>query len=1059
MAVKREWVRRSEPLSYAQQRIWFLHRLAPASPAHVISMAYRLRGPLDVAALAWALEQIVARHEVLRTSFHEERGVPVQIVNAAFDLHLETTDLRKVAADLRETVALRLIERERVGPFDLATGQPLRGHLLLMGDDDHLLFLAVHHIVADGWSRNLLEQELSRLYRARLTGTLPDLAPVPLQYVEAARSHREHVEGAAFAELTTYWKEQLAGLSTFELPVDHTRLSTTADCGAHYFEQTDRSTQALRSLAWKQRASPFIVLLAAFFGLLHRWTAEDDIAIGTLLSGRYQPGTERLVGCFINAAVLRSKITGDPTFRELLRDVRDTVVAARRHEQLPFEKVVSIMKPVRTADRNPLFQITFAVQPTVRDAQGMDLEGLTVHSVPNSSPTTEFDLSVRTWGLSDRLGGDFVHRRDRVDAATNGRLADGYSQVLAAVSRDPRIRLSDLPVLAGSERRNLFRLSNGIGRRQPSSRFVHELLEAQASRAPDAVAATCGAESLTYGELDRRADRIAGRLRRLSLEPESVVAIYMTRSPELIIATLGVLKARCVYLPLDTQHPAPLRDHMVADSGAVVILTRSELLDDVKHVGPRVICADVDPDPSAGTGFPASCADDAGELAYIVYTSGSTGKPKGVMVEHRTLNKFVDWYRLEFELSDADRSTWVSAPAFDASVAELWPYLIAGACIHIVERSALRSPREVLRILVERGITVSFLPTPLAEAVTRLIVHGRPSPLHLRLMLTGGDTLHLEDGDAKRLAFPLINNYGPAEATVVSTSARVTPRVIRAGLPAIGRPIANWRAYVLDRHLQPLPLGVAGELYIAGEGLARGYFNRPELTAERFVPDQLSGSSGQRMYKTDDVVCWSDDGQLHFLGRRDRQVQIRGHRVELAEVEARLLEHPGVQDVAVEARGAGESERRLTAYIVPEGDMPTASELYRFLSASLPAYALPARFVAITAIPQTGNGKVDRRALPEPPSTRPVLDVPFAPPRTLQEIALTEIWAAVLGRAQVGIDDDFFQLGGHSLLAGEIMVQIHDVLGVELPLSALFDHPTIADLSRSIVAAEANRQG
>jgi amino acid adenylation domain-containing protein len=1094
------------PLSSAQQRLWLLDQLEPGSPAYVMPGALRCCGALDILALQHSLEQIVQRHEVLRTTFAPADGRPVALIAPFGRLPLPVLDLGGLPAHLREGAALRLAAREALRPFDLVRGALLRAVLLRLTADDHVVLLSMHHIIADGWSLGVLTHELSALYSDRVAGRPGTLPALPIQYADYAVWEHETLLGAGGAGPSPlqaqldYWRTQLADLPTLELPLDRPR-PPIADLRGARSDLALPAALAAELTALGQRAGVtlFMTLLAVFQIVLARYSGQDDIVVGTPVARRTRAEVEPLIGCFVNTLVLRGDLRGDPRFDELLGRVRAVCLDAYAHQELPFERLVETLTHERDLSRSPLFQVMFAIDDAPE--QALVLPGLTLRRLELASSATKFDLTLTLVERAGTLCGSFEYRADLFDAATIRHMAAQFLMLLAAVVAQPAWRLSDLPPLT-TEERALLAAWNMTASALPRDGCVHQLVATCAERTPDAIAIATlgGAQQLTYRELDVRANRLAAYLRGLGVGPEVFVGVCLDRSPELVVALLAVLKAGAAFLALDPAYPAERLAFMLGDAGARVLLTttedagrRTQDAGRIRPVGARLascvgqvvdLIADW-PLIAQPTGLPdSSAAPDS--LAYVIYTSGSTGRPKGVGVPHRGLLNLVLWHQRAYDIGPADRATHLAGLGFDASVWELWPYLAAGACVVLADEQTRVVPELLRDWLAGERLTISFLPTPLAEAALAL---GWPAGLALRAMLTGGD--HLRRWPPPSLPFALVNHYGPTEYTVVASGAAVPTLAATGGLPAIGRPIANTQLYLLDRALRPVPLGAWGEICIGGAGLARGYLGRPDLTAEQFVPNPFATpdderrrtndesaarpvverpASGERLYRTGDLARYRPDGQIQFLGRRDQQVQLRGFRVEPGEVAAALGRHPGVRACAVVARTDGPGGLRLVAYVVPAGDdrRPTNDEradpsfvlrpasvaqaLRAFLAARLPASMLPSAFVLLDALPLTPNGKLDRAALPAP-TYGPAAGEEWAAPQTPEQEIIAGIWAELLGVAQVGRDANFFALGGHSLLATQVIVRLRTALGVELPLRALFEAPTLAALAERVVTA------
>jgi len=919
--------RKTVPLSFAQQRLWFLEQLVPGNPFYNVPTAVRLSGPLNITALEQTFNEIVRRHEALRTSFKMVEAQLVQALAPHLNVPLPVVDLEQLPTAAREQEARRLTAQEAQRPFDLATGPLLRVQLLNLGTSEHVLLLTMHHIVSDGWSIGVLLRELGVLYTAFATGQPSPLAELPLQYADFAQWQRQWLQGEVLSTQLAYWRQQLDNLPVLELPTDRPRPAVQSYQGAtQYLSLSLELTQALESVSQTAGVTLFITLLAAFQTLLYRYSGQTDIAVGSPIANRNRSEIEGLIGFFVNSLVLRTDLSGNPMFRELLTRVREVALGAYAHQDLPFEKLVEELQPERDLNRNPLFQVVFALQNAPVEA--LELPGLTVSPLDVDPGTTRFDLefhlSTRSGSLgslgsepSNKLEVLAVYNTDLFDSATITRMLAHFEILLESIVANSEQRLADLPLLSEGDRHLMLVQWNNTQAEYPKHLCIHQLFEAQVEQTPEAVAVRFVDQQFTYQELNNRSNQLAHYLKTLGVGPDVLVGICMERSWDLVVGLLGILKAGGAYVPLDPTYPQERLNWMLADSQVALLLTQQRLA----HLRLQVpqICLDKDLDITQQNQDNPVSGVSAEHLVYIIYTSGSTGKPKGVPVEHGNLLNLVSWHQKAFEVSPTTRATQIAGAAFDACGWELWPYLTAGASIHFPDEETRISPTQLRDWLLAQGITISFLPTPLAERVLAL---DWSKDIALRTLLTGGDKL--QQSPPGSLPFAVVNNYGPTENTVVTTSGLVT-----AGVPTIGRPIGNIQVYLLDAQLQPVPIGARGELYVSGDGLARGYLNRPELTAERFMPHPFSLKPGARLYKTGDLVRYRADGNLEFLGRIDEQVKIRGFRLELGEIEALLAQHPAVRETVViahdEPLGDGKSEprkpplripdRRLVAYI------------------------------------------------------------------------------------------------------------------------------------------------
>jgi amino acid adenylation domain-containing protein len=1013
------------PASFAQQRLWFLERAGLAGGAYDMPVALRLTGRLDRAALERALGEIVRRHEALRTRFREVDGEVFQEVLPPFPVTLTSE------ADPR--------------PFDLAAEPPVRFGLGRLGEAEHVLAVTFHHIACDGWSIDLFLRELAALYRAYARGLPSPLPDLPVQYADFAVWQRAWLAGEALDGMIAYWRGRLADLAPLELPTDRPRPRTATSRGAgHAFEISPEVTEALQAWGRRQGATLFMTLLAAFQVLLSRSSGQRRVAVGSPIANRNRSETEALIGMFVNTLVLAGEVEPEEPASGLLGRVREVVLGAYAHQDLPFEKLVEELRPARDLSRNPLFQAVLALQQREAIAPRLDLPGLEARPVPSGEPRVRVDLELHLWPEGRGLRGVCVVNRGLFDTASAVRLTERFGRLLAGIGANPALAVARLPLLGEAERHQVLAEWSDTAAPLPGG-TVHERFAAQAAASPDAPALAGRGSILTYGELDRAANRLARRLRRFGprrITPESTVAVCLESSPEMVLACLAVLKAGGAFVPLDPAQPAERLAGMLEDSRAVLLVARADGARRLAGTGvPALVLGGEEgvEDPAAGEDSsppdPAAGSVEGGRrLAYVIFTSGSTGRPRGVAVEHAALLNLAAWHHRAFGLTSRDRVSQVAGVGFDAAVWEVWPALLAGASVHLADEAARRSPEELRDWLLAARITVAFTPTPLAEHLPRL-----PWPVDgaLRLLLTGGDTLHAYPGN---LPFRLINNYGPTENAVVATSGPV-PAAGERPLPSIGRPIANVRVRLLDASLEPVPAGVPGEVCLAGASLARGYLHRPAETAERFIPDPWASEPGARLYRTGDRARFLPDGEIDFLGRLDRQLKLRGFRIEPAEIEARLAEHPGVREAAVLLEAVAGRERLVAFVAAPEA--LDSSGLRRHLAEHLPEAMIPAAFAVLPALPRTPNGKLDRAALPAI-----VPHAVSAPPSGPVEERVAAAFADLLGLDRVGADDGFFELGGHSLLAVRLAGRLRAEFGVEVPLAQLFATPTVAGLAR-----------
>ncbi|MEU6430648.1 amino acid adenylation domain-containing protein [Microbispora sp. NPDC046973] len=1046
------------PLSHAQERLWFLEQYAPGTTAYTVAFAVRLDGgEIDDAALERALVEVARRHESLRTRFvTTDDGTPELVLDDEPVVELRLSD---DPATVRETVQEQLDR-----PFDLATGPLLRLLLVRLGAREHVLLLTMHHAVTDGWSCDIVMEELLALHEAYRTGTDAGLAAPPVQYGDYALWER----GRTHEDDIRYWRERLAGLPPLELPTDLPRPPEQGSAGAAHGVVLDRElVDALTALGGANGATLYMTLLAAFQVLLARYSGQDDFAVGSPVSGRDLPELERVVGLFINSLPMRADLSGDPTFTELLGRVRETALDAYAHQELPFDRLVGELGVERDVSRSPVFQVMFALQ-NYRSAP-LRTQGLTMSAYPFEVTASRFDLALYLMDQGDGLRGNITYRTELFRPATIARLAECFENLLRSIAADPHARVSDLELLPAAERDRVLGFAGAASGAvaPPQDAFggastLHEVIAAQAARTPSATAVACGGDALTYAELDAAADRLARRLRGLGVRRDDRVAICLEQSTGLAVAVLGVLKAGAAYLPLDPEHPSGRLEYVLADAAASIVVTSPDLRDRLPGDITAVHLDDLTGDHTGDAPeLPAEEEQAApGDLAYVIYTSGTTGRPKGVAVQHHEVMVYLAGVRERLGVEPGSSFALLQSLAFDFGVTVFYLCLMTGGTLHLVP-SRTAGP-ELAEIFRRTGvdylkITPSHLAALLADA-------GPDDLLPRKLLLLGGEAA--PRGWAAELAATgrcrVVNHYGPTEATVGVTTYDVArmpapdgPAEASVSLP-IGAPLPGARAYVLDERLRPVPAGVPGEVYLGGDRLARGYLNRPGLTADRFLPDPY-GPPGARMYRTGDLGRWSDTGDLEFLGRRDLQVKIRGYRVELGEVESVLADHPDVAQAVVEPRG-----EQLVAYLVAapaagnagnaeDGARPDTAAVRAWLADRLPAYMVPSRYAWLDELPLKSHGKVDRSRLPEPEADVPAAEYVAPAPGAEEDVA--RVWAEVLDVERVGALDDFFALGGHSLLAMRVIARLRKAHpDRQITVLDVFKHRTVRELARLLTA-------
>jgi amino acid adenylation domain-containing protein len=1039
------------PTSFAQQRLWFLDQLEPQNAAYNIPIGIHLNIELNVEALEQSLNTLIERHEVLRTTFVGTDELPLQMIASSLKVPLSMVDLSALSEVQREAEAIRLANEEAQRPFNLVQGPLLRTTLLKLASEEYMLLLTIHHIIFDGWSLGVLYEELATLYQAFSTGQLSPLPDLPIQYVDFALWQQERLQGEELAGQLAYWKQHLAGApALLELPTDRPRTASPSSQGSTYLVTlSSELNKALKTLSRQEGVTLYMTLVAAFQTLLYRYTGQDDMLIGTFTAGRTQAETEALIGFFVNTLVLRTDLSGNPSFRDLLGRVREVIFDAYAHQEVPFDYLVRELHPTRSPGQNPLFQAMLTLAPPLSTLP----PGWAPARMVGETGAAKFDLSLE---LADRPEGLiclFEYSTDLFDEVTIARMAGHWQTLLEGILADPSQRLSELPLLTEAERQQLLVEWNDTLTDYPKELSLHQLFEAQVERTPDAVAVVYENEHLTYRELNSKANQLAHYLHRLGVESEMLIGICMERSLDMVVGLLGILKAGGAYVPLDPTYPPERLAFMVEDARVQVLLTQQRLIERLPRHEARVVCQDTGREAIAQESEENVVSGIKGEnLAYMLYTSGSTGKPKGVLSTHRaSINRFY-WMWETYPFEPGEVCCQKTSLSFVDSIWEIFGPLLQGIRTVIIPDTVLKDPQRMLQTLATHAITRIVLVPSLLRVLLDTEADLQNQLSHLKYCISSGEALPLELAQRFLNSMPhsaLINLYGSSEVAGDVTCYDTRSNTSRTYIP-IGRPIANTQIYLLDCHMQLVPIGIAGELYVGGDGLARGYFNRPELTAERFIRHPFSDVPGTRLYKTGDWARYRADGTIELIGRLDHQVKIRGFRIELGEIEAVLAQHPAVQQAVVVAREDAPGDKRLVAYIVPQPQhMPAVSDLRSYLKTKLPDYMLPSTSVLLAALPLTPNGKVDRRALPAPEYSRSELES-FVAPRTPLEQVVAASWSQVLGIKQLGIHDDFFASGGHSLLVMQVISRLRVMAQVEVPLRSFFEAPTIAQLAETI---------
>ncbi|MEM8932963.1 MAG: amino acid adenylation domain-containing protein, partial [Acidobacteriota bacterium] len=1051
-------------LSFAQQRLWFLQQFDTSSAEYNIPMGYRLLGPVDPHRLRQALVLLLERHESLRTTFITVDGEPRQVIHDTVDIRLPVVDLRPRDEDRREHDARFEMSVDAKTPFDLEKGPLLRGVLFQLDDREFLLYLNIHHVTFDGWSNGVLIRELMALYGAleRDEDPATALPEMAIQYLDFAAWQRQHLAGDRMKRQIDYWKQRIEGTPPLELAPDRPRPAVRTYHGTTYpIDFGPEVSAQLEQLARDEDCTLFVTLMTAYRALLHRYTHQDDFAIGTLVANRTRSELEGLIGFFANTLAMRTPLTHETTFRELMRAEKETAFAAYDHQDVPFEKVVEELKPERDLARTPYFQVMMLLQnaPSQRQetAEEADPDAVRLGTFGVDSATSKFELTLYlTQG--EQVSGFFEYNTDLFDRDTIARMAGHLRILVEGAVADPDRPLHAYPLMDDSERRMIVDAWNRTAVEFPREALVHEEFEARVDATPDKVALIAGEVRLTYRELDQRANRLAHHLLALGTEPEQFVGVCTDRSEHMVIALLAVMKAGCAYLPMDPDYPNDRLGYMLEDTAAPVILTLKSLVGKLPESTARVVVLDGDGEDALAIvqrddARPA-LRNSAMNLAYVIHTSGSTGKPKGVPIPHRAVVNFLRTMAETPGLTADDTLLAVTTISFDIAGLELYLPLTVGSTLVLADRDTASAGEQLMKLLDTCGANVMQ-----ATPATWQLLYGAGWKGDPDLkVLCGGEALPPELAERLlRTCRTAWNVYGPTEATIWSTVHTVEADDGKAGAVPIGKPIANTQIYLVDRHFQPVPVGVPGELLIGGDGLARGYLNRPELAGDRFVPlpFPVDATAGERVYRTGDLVRWLPDGKLSFIGRIDHQVKVRGYRIELGEIEAVLDSHPAIERAVVIVREDQPGTVRLVGYMVahPKDSaehqpLPKPGDLKEFLKTKLPEYMVPAIFVPLDPMPLTPNGKVNRRALPKPDPTL-FRTTEYVPPETDDEKAMAAIWAEVLGVKDVGLDDDFFDLGGDSLLVIRVVAKAKKA-DLVITTKQVFQNKTLRELVKVI---------
>ncbi|MBI1295984.1 amino acid adenylation domain-containing protein [bacterium] len=1042
------------PLSFAQERIWFLEALHAGNAVYNEQSAFRLSGLLDVDALRHSMEWIVERHQVLRTVFTQINGRPMQVVLPKIDIALSVVDLRWLAADKQEAAVNRITTEEAQQPFNLETGPLYRTTLIHLAEDEYILVQTRHHIATDGWSTSIYWRELNEGYNAARAGRIAQPSALPVHYADYAMWQRQWLAESTGQQQLAYWRNRLARVTPLELPVDRPRSHTAARHGGTVaFELSAELAGALRAVCRQEKVTPFMFLLAAFQLLLNRYSGQKDIAVGAPVANRNRAEIEGLIGFFANTLVLRSDLSGNPTFQALLQQVRQNCLEAYAHQDLPFEKLVEDLQPARHLERNPLFDVLFVHQKASGDAPSLD--GVSVQRHPHTASAAKFDLSLSVTEVGDQIQARLHYSKALFEAARIERMATHFQRLLQGAVHDLDCPIQQLPIVSQAEINQILFEWNSPTVDSPQSIPLHRLFEVQAERRPKRVAVVHGNEQWTYQTLNKKAEQIAQRLRRAKIGHGDVVGICCGRSPELIAGVLGIIKVGAAYLPLDPTFPAARLHFMLGDASAVALLTTRTALPQLALPQlalpplPVFYLEDQTDETHSTRLLPSPSPVTPESLAYIAYTSGSTGVPKGVMIPQRAVTRLVlDTNYIA--ITEADSVGQAANFSFDAATFEIWGALLNGACLVILDQQSILSPLQLAEQIRRQGITTLFLTTALFNRVAQTHPQAFTS---LRRLLFGGETADpqavasvLHHGAPARL----IHVYGPTESTTFASWHEVKAVAEGTDTVPIGRALKRTQLYVLDNHGQLLPPGIPGELYIGGDGLAQGYLNQPTQTESRFVAVDLPFIGKTRLYRTGDRVYYQEDGEIEFLGRFDNQVKIRGYRIEPGEIENVLARHEAISKAVVLVHEETPGEKQLVAYCESHNQSVSAEGLRLFLQAQLPAYMIPAEFVFVDTMPLTPNGKIDLRQLRERNTTDLKTQENSAEVRDLLDAQIKTLWQSLLKTPSIGLDDDFFALGGHSLLAATLFAEIERLTGKRLPLSILFETPTLRHLCDAI---------
>ncbi|MEH2337088.1 amino acid adenylation domain-containing protein [Nostoc sp.] len=1043
------------PLSFAQEQLWLVNQLEPDNPSYNEQVSLKVHGHLNTVALKQSLNKIISRHEALRTNFRTINEQPVQVIANSLTLSIPVVDLAELPESERAIACQKLAAKEANQPFDLANSSLIRAFVIKLREEEHVFILTIHHIVFDGWSMGIIMRELAAIYSDICNNLSPELPELPIQYADYAIWQRQWLQSEVLQTQLDYWKQQLKNAPTLlELPTDRPRPAIQTFQGAtQYLEISNQLSQKLANFSRQEGATLYMTLLTAYVTLLYRYTGSDDIVVGTPLAKRDRTELEGLIGFFVNTLVLRTDLSGNPSFKELLNRVRQVTLEAYTHPDLPFEELVKALQPQRDLSHTPLFQVMFILESAI--ASEVEMSGLTVSSFAAERTIAKFDLTLFIKNTANGLVAAWQYNTDLFDAPSIERMAGHFVTLLEGVTANPQQQIYQLPLLTEAEQRKLLVEWNDTQTKHPIDKSIHQLFEAQVERTPDAVAVEFGNQRLTYDELNCRANQLAHYLKSLGVKADVLVGLCVERSLEMVVGLLGILKAGGAYVPLDPNYPQERLAFMLEDTQVSVLLTQHSILDRLPLNQAKQVFLDTDWQLiSQSSQDNLISGVQTTNLAYVIYTSGSTGQPKGVALNQLGLCNLILWQLQNNTISTGLKTLQFAPISFDVSFQEIFTTWFSGGTLLLITEELRRDALALLGFLEENAVERLFLPFVALQQLAEVAVGGELVVSHLREIITAGEQLQITPAISQWLSklgnCILHNHYGPSESHVVTTFTLTNSVDTWPLLPPIGKPIANTQIHILDKYLQPVPIGVPGELYIGGVALARGYLNRPELTQEKFISNPFEKAEGNRLYKTGDLARYLSDSNIEYLGRIDNQVKIRGFRIELGEIEAALSQHSHVQAASVIPREDTPGDKRLVAYVVAHQDStPTVSELRQALKAKLPDYMVPNAFVFLDSLPVTPSGKVDRRALPAQDLNNEITDKYVAPRNPIEEL-LAQIWAQVLKVEQIGIHDNFFELGGHSLLATQLVSRIRNIFKVELPLRELFTNATVAELARSL---------